>query len=645
MKQSVIHVWDVHEIVLYAKKEYDNPYTEVIVWADLKGPSFEKRVYGFWDGENIFRIRVTATVPGTWIYTTGSSTSDEGLNGISGSYEAIAWSEEEKQENPCRRGIIRASENRHALEYADGTPYYMVGDTWWGLASYRYPWVDDEAERPIGPDMSVKDMARQRRSQGYNTVGTIVAFPTWADDGRPGTIMIDDGHETFVRGAWGKCSVMDWLTNSLTGSYPARDMHNEGGRPFFFPGKIKGYEDLVPDYDRINPAYFQSFDRKVNWLNQNGFTVFMEALRRDSSRTWKYYYDWPMVYTRYIQYLFARYQANNILFSPIHYDGKIQAIDSREFNEPIDLMIDLYGKPPFGTLFGTNAPGSTKTAFGGPDEQHWKTFEQTGNWRDHQYHWLLKDIFEDENHLPAVNGEPYYSGHISFIRSDNGEMTLLIGNVESVEDQLNCRSSYWGSTLSGAYGGILAGFEAGWSGNVEPEETPWKIWDTMTFPASYMLYPVKEFLFSEGKRYQDLIPNSDLAVVNYKGETSGWRGWITVAATKKRDLIMGYSEKDAPIVRIRGLHPYDLYDAFWFNPRTSEWTKINELEVDFNGEVSLGDYPDRFDWAFKLLKTNKEYRLDPGSSQFPSFESKEETDSAKKSYGISMRFIDKDSLE
>ena len=70
MKESVIHVWDVHEIVLHAENTYDNPYTDVTVWADLKGPGFDKRVYGFWDGGDTWRIRVTATSPGTWTYIT-----------------------------------------------------------------------------------------------------------------------------------------------------------------------------------------------------------------------------------------------------------------------------------------------------------------------------------------------------------------------------------------------------------------------------------------------------------------------------------------------------------------------------------------------------------------------------------------------
>ena len=53
-----VHVWEVQEIKLTAEKPYDNPYTDVSVWVDLKGPVFEKRIYGFWNGDSDFRIRV-----------------------------------------------------------------------------------------------------------------------------------------------------------------------------------------------------------------------------------------------------------------------------------------------------------------------------------------------------------------------------------------------------------------------------------------------------------------------------------------------------------------------------------------------------------------------------------------------------------
>lgn len=67
-----------------------NPYADVTVWADLKGPGFDKRVYSFWDGDNTRKIRVTATASGAWTYTTGASVPDSGLSGISAGYFALA---------------------------------------------------------------------------------------------------------------------------------------------------------------------------------------------------------------------------------------------------------------------------------------------------------------------------------------------------------------------------------------------------------------------------------------------------------------------------------------------------------------------------------------------------------------------------
>ena len=60
---KTVHVWEKIEVVLQAQNAYGNSYTEVEVWVDLQGPGFEKRVYGFWDGGNTFKVRVLATTP------------------------------------------------------------------------------------------------------------------------------------------------------------------------------------------------------------------------------------------------------------------------------------------------------------------------------------------------------------------------------------------------------------------------------------------------------------------------------------------------------------------------------------------------------------------------------------------------------
>ena len=75
------HVWEMKEIILKTEKDYNNYYTDVTCWVELKGPDFSKRIYGFWDGGNIFVVRIVATKPGKWQWISGSNQPDDkGLN-------------------------------------------------------------------------------------------------------------------------------------------------------------------------------------------------------------------------------------------------------------------------------------------------------------------------------------------------------------------------------------------------------------------------------------------------------------------------------------------------------------------------------------------------------------------------------------
>ena len=259
---AAVHIWEKQELTFAAAGHFTNPYTEVKVWVDLSGPHFKKRVYGFWDGGNEFRVRVVATEPGEWRWTSGSDPEDKGLAGKSGSFTATPWSDDEKRENPLRRGFLRPTANGHALELADGTPFLVTGDTWYSVGTNRFKWHDDDRERRIGPEAGFKDYVRLRKSQGYNWINMIAAFPNWMTDGQPWHVVMNDPEKTTVRSAW-----LEFGTGS------AKNMDNEGGRPFLFPGKVPGYENMFPDVDRINPDYFRYIDRKIDYLNQQGFVV------------------------------------------------------------------------------------------------------------------------------------------------------------------------------------------------------------------------------------------------------------------------------------------------------------------------------------------------------------------------------------
>ncbi len=577
-----IHVWEKQEITLTARNSYRNPYTEVEVWVDLKGPGFEKRVYGFWDGGSVFRVRLLATAPGRWTWRSGSRPHDPGLAAKEGRFTAAAWREADKQQNFCRRGFIRPTRNGHAFELADGTPFFLLGDTWWATPTFRYRWHDDETVRPLGPEMGFKDMVRFRKAQGFNSIAMIAAFPAWANDGRPPAIRLDDPEKTGVRSAW-----------QQSGTQSAKDMHNEGGRPFLFPGRVPGYEDVFPDVDRINPAYFQHMDKKIDYLNAQGFVPFIEVTRRDISQAWKKFYTWPASYARHIQYVWSRYQADNCLFSPIHFDSPSLSIPSREYNAPANLVIEKYGPPPFGTLASTNAAGSTLVNFGGPEEARWLTFHQIGNQREHVNYRLLTDIFFQPRPLPALNGEPYYPGWNWFTKRPGAPLP------GSEDDDLYARSGMYGSVLSGGLAGHIYGAQGIWGADIE-EAAPVKMWEALPFKSAAQMQHLGAFVTSEGRRYQELVPRAGLVSPNQSGEPKGYRGWAYCARTEDKGLFLLYFEKDCPRATLGGAMAGGSYRARWFDPRSGAWSEAPRLAANPSGAIALPAFPSDNDWALSL---------------------------------------------
>ena len=580
---AAYHVWEKTEITLTAERSYANPYTAVTVSVFLTGPEGTRRCYGFWDGGSTFRVRVLATAPGTWRWRSVADQPDSGLNGKRGTFSARPWKDAEKRENPCRRGMVRATANGHAFDYADGTPYFLVGDTWWAVGTSRYPWRDSETAFPMGPEAGFKDYVRLRKAQGYNSIALIAAFPSWHNDGKPATLKTADG--TVLRNAW-----------QQPGTKSAKTMVDEAGnRPFFFPGKVPGLEKYFPDVDRINPAYFRSLDRKIDHLNEHGFVPFIEVARRDVGQAWKKYYAWPDSYTRYIQYLWARYQANICFFSPIHLDSEGNSIPAADWNVAANKVIDTCKPPPFGTLVSCNAAGSSLRLFDHRDGARWITFHQIGNRRTHDNYAMLTEIFHAAPPLPSLNGEPYYAG-----------MANAPGGTDT--SALYCRSGMYGSVLSGGFGGHIYG--AGgwdgslWGGNVEKAATI-HIWDAMKWPSADQMRHLASFMLSEGRRYQELIPQSDLVSPNKTGKPKGYTGWAYCACPKERDLFFLYFEKECPRAIVSGAQAGADYKASWFDPRNGTWLPAGALQATASGTISLPAFPDRgerstADWALKL---------------------------------------------
>lgn len=592
---SDIHVWEITEVALKAEKNYDNFYTDVTCWVDLKGPDFSKRIFGFWDGGNRFIVRMVAVVPGKWQWTSGSNQPDDkGLNGISGEFNAIAWTKKQKSRNPNRRGFIRPSPNGHALQYADGTPFFMVGDTWLAGSTWRLPFrgVASPKNYKPRPGISFEDAVAYRKRQGYNSVSMISCFPNWEADCHPSTYADSSG--LFLRNAWEKFGYP--VGN---GQVTAKDMRDEYGN---LPFEMSAEHEGVSDFDHINPKYFRSLDNKIRHLSQQGFVPLLETVRRDCCPAWNAYFDFNESYSRFVQYFFSRYGAYNVIFSGIHLDWipKEYSLTADQFNEALTYHLNKYGPLPFGQPHTTLISDSTYKQFGHDRDCPWLTMHSVGNKpRDHSVKEPLEILFDLVPPYPAINFEPYYTGWNHEINMPNGERPP----ANSPRDNYFSRAQMYGSVLSGGLSGHVHGTAAyDITSTGEPAGARPHFWTALRYKSGSYMRHLAKFILSKGRKYQQLVPCSqNINPQKAPGSPDrGLDGWSFMLATPEKDFALLYFENQAVLPTLSGFIPDSSYSFRWFNPRNGKWKKRITIQSNEQGILTLPAFPSAEDWAARI---------------------------------------------
>jgi hypothetical protein len=593
LQSGEAHVWEIQEIILAAQREYANPYVDVECWVDLEGPGFKRRVHGFWDGGRTFRVRIVATQPGEWSWRVGSNRADDPGFAGSGKFRAIAWTSAELEQNPNRRGFVRASVNGHALRYADDTPFFLVGDTWLAASTWRLPYKGASAAPDYSPAEGIgfEEAVAWRKRQGYNSISFIAAFPNWAADQYGATHANKDG--VFLRNAWEKFG--HWAPNAKISTADGatttgKDMHDEhGNRPFaVFPDR-----EGLADFDRIDPAYFRSLDRKMRHLSEQGFVPFFETIRRDNAPSWKRYFDFNVSYSRFVQYLIARYGAYNLVFSGIHLDWipKDFSLTADEFNEALTFHHRKYGPLPFGQPYTTLIDRSTYKVFGHGPQAPWLTMHTVGNNpRNHAIYASIEELFKLEPAYPAANLEPYYTGWNHQINRPGGETP----DENSERDNYFARAMMYGSVLSGALAGHVHG-TAAYDVTSTGEPAGWRphIWTALRYESGAQMRHLAAFVLSEGARYQDLVPASqDLEPRSIPDSLAdGLDGWSFLMRTAQRDFALAYFEHRALAASLRGFTPGARYTWTWFDPREGRWGPSLKMKADAQGRLRTPVFP------------------------------------------------------
>ena len=511
-----------------------------------------------------------------------------------GSLNAVGWDPDELAANPNRRGFVRAAAGGHALSYADGTPFFLVGDTWLAASSWRLPVSGRTPALDYVPaeGISFEEAVAWRKRQGYNSVSFIAAFPNWAADAHGATYA--DRNGVFLRNAWEKFGT--WapgatISTADGATTTAKNMEDEDGN-VAFPVAANG--EGRADFDRINPAWFRNLDRKLVLLARAGFVPFLEPIRRDAAPAWKAYHDFDRSYARFVQYLIARYGAHNIIISGIHLDWIPEklSLPAKDFNRALAYRLQRYGPPPFGQPMTTLIDSSTYKAFGHGADAPWLSMHTVGNNpRNHAIYASMEELYRLSPAMPAANLEPYYAGWNHAINRPGGETPA----ADSERDTYFARAMMYGSVLSGGLAGHVYGTAAyDLTSTGEPEGWRPYIWTALRYRSGEQMRHLRDFVLSEGARYRELAPASaDISTRrSASAADTGLDGWAFLMRTPDRHFALAYFETKTPRSHLAGFSPGGRYAWQWYDVRTGAWSKGQPVRADAQGSLATPPFPE-----------------------------------------------------
>jgi hypothetical protein len=198
------------EVNFTAQKKHDDAFNAIDLDVAFTAPDGKTlTVPAFWGGGDVWRVRYASAQVGTHTYRTQcSDRTDEGLHGREGKLQVRPY----EGDNPLyKHGPIQIAPDHRHFVYADGAPFFWLGDTWWMGLCERLKWPDE-----------FHTLAADRRDKGFNVI-QIVA-----------------------------------------GLYPDMPAFDERGRnEVGFPWE--------KDYSCIRPEYFDKADERLQYLADQGF--------------------------------------------------------------------------------------------------------------------------------------------------------------------------------------------------------------------------------------------------------------------------------------------------------------------------------------------------------------------------------------
>lgn len=156
-----INQWVMHELSFFSSKDYIRPFYDVNIEAIFTAPDGKTlHMPGFWDGENVWKVRFSATMFGIWTYQIiCTDTENTGLHNQRGILQCDIY---DGELDIYKHGFIKVAEGGRYFVYQDGTPFFYLGDTHWFMPHERFA-----ASNVIGVDSQFKYIVDKRVAQNF----------------------------------------------------------------------------------------------------------------------------------------------------------------------------------------------------------------------------------------------------------------------------------------------------------------------------------------------------------------------------------------------------------------------------------------------------------------------------------------------
>lgn len=508
-------------------KQYSDPFNEVELDVVFTTPSGqEHRVPAFWAGGSLWRVRYAPPDAGDYkVRTICTDVSNKDLHGVSGTMTVAPYS---SGDSLYRHGTIHVAKDKRHFEHADGTPFFWLGDTWWMGLCKRLRWPD-----------GFETLTADRVQKGFTVVQMVAG-------------LYPDMPPFDPRGA------------------------NEAGFPW------------EPDFSRINPAYFDMADVRIQHLADSGLACCVVGF-------WGYFI--PLMglakVKQHWRYLIARWSAYPVFWclagegTMPYYLSKAPKQDAELQKHVLtELATYVRSTDPHRHPITIHPSSSARLCVDDPSVLDFDML-QTGHssWRS-----VPNTIETVQRSLAATPKMPVLIGEVCYE-----------GIMESSRQEIQ-RFMFWSAILSGT-GGHTYGANGIWQVNTREKPyglsphghswggPPWEV--AAQLPGSGQLGIGKSLL----KRYSwwKLEPRPDLVEPHWTQENY----WQPFAAQIPGEAVIAFTPTGGKALQFRNLEART-YRGFFFNVSDGTEQSIGEVKPDATGMWQAPEFPIFRDWVVVL---------------------------------------------